>query len=282
MIQFSKRTLKLYINNYVLSRVRHKKIGKNMIGNKIRALREENGISQKKFAKEFGIAYGTLQSYEYGTTKPKTDFIEQLAKKFKIDVNYFYDDCRQYVVNMSSISSPKNKKMSSIVHQSSNLSSNEPLNTPNLKKSQNEIHINIKEDTVYVPFFKDGAVSAGFGTEDFGNDCDFLPFKKQDLRLMFNAHSTANLAVIPCMGNSMQPTIEEGELVVFQQDGTQSEGAIYVVRFENELFVKRLKKRPLQLISDNATYEPISLSESQSFEILGRVIGSYSIHSKRF
>ncbi|EAI3887225.1 S24 family peptidase [Campylobacter fetus] len=221
------------------------------------------------------MAYGTLQSYEYGLTKPKTDFIEQLAKKFKIDVNYFYDDCRQYVVN-------NDKKLSSICRQSPNLSPSKPLNALNLKKSQNEIHINIKEDTVYVPFFKDGAVSAGFGTEDFANDCDFLPFKKQDLRLMFNAHSTANLAVIPCVGNSMQPTIEEGELVVFQQDGTQSEGAIYVVRFENELFVKRLKKRPLQLISDNANYEPISLNESQSFEILGRVIGSYSIHSKRF
>lgn len=67
----------------------------------------------------------------------------------------------------------------------------------------------------------------------------------------------------------MQPTIEEGELVVFQQDGTQSESAIYVVC--NELFVKRLKKRPL--ISNNANYEQINLNESQSFEVLGRVIG---------
>ncbi|WP_220106626.1 S24 family peptidase [Campylobacter hyointestinalis] len=48
----------------------------------------------------------------------------------------------------------------------------------------------------------------------------------------------------------------------------------------NELFVKRLKKRPL--ISDNANYEQINLNESQSFEILGRVIRSYSINSKRF
>ncbi|WP_167347802.1 hypothetical protein [Campylobacter hyointestinalis] len=46
----------------------------------------------------------------------------------------------------------------------------------------------------------------------------------------------------------------------------------------NELFVKRIKKRPL--ISDNANYEPIN--ESQSFEVLVRVIGSYFINSKRF
>ncbi|EAI5648205.1 helix-turn-helix domain-containing protein [Campylobacter fetus] len=257
----------------------------DILAQNIRFLLKKHKWSEDELVKRSGVGKSTIQLYKSKKSKnPTVDKLTKIANAFKVSS----DDLKNKNLSISmSISQKEN--ISQNVHKfpkmsisKSNLSSNEPLNTPNLKKSQNEIHINIKEDTVYVPFFKDGAVSAGFGTEDFGNDCDFLPFKKQDLRLMFNAHSTANLAVIPCMGNSMQPTIEEGELVVFQQDGTQSEGAIYVVRFENELFVKRLKKRPLQLISDNATYEPISLSESQSFEILGRVIGSYSIHSKRF
>ncbi|MDD5785761.1 hypothetical protein [Campylobacter lanienae] len=61
--------------------------------------------------------------------------------------------------------------------------------------TKNKISINIKEENVYVPFFKDGVVSAGFGTHDFSNDCNFLPFKKQDLRLMFGSHSTAKSAL---------------------------------------------------------------------------------------
>lgn len=61
--------------------------------------------------------------------------------------------------------------------------------------TKNKISINIKEENVYVPFFKDGVVSAGFSTHDFGNDCDFLPFKKQDLRLMFGSHNTAKSAL---------------------------------------------------------------------------------------
>ncbi|QMS61939.1 S24 family peptidase [Campylobacter fetus subsp. venerealis] len=220
--------------------------------------------------------------YEAGKNKGiTTTILKKIANALNVNVEFFLDSEFGSSIS-SSISSSKNKKLSSICRQSQNLSGNKPLNTPNLKMSQNNISINIKEDTIYVPFFKDGAVSAGFGTEDFGNDCDFLPFKKQDLRLMFGAHSTANIGIIPCVGNSMQPTIEEGELVVFQQDNTQSEGAIYVVRFENELFVKRLKKRPLQLVSDNKEYEPISLGEFGEIEILGRVIGSYSINTKRF
>ncbi|RAZ60190.1 hypothetical protein CHL10071_07385 [Campylobacter hyointestinalis subsp. lawsonii] len=45
------------------------------------------------------------------------------------------------------------------VSKSQNLSPNNPLNAPNLKKSQDKISISIKEDTIYVSFFKDGAVS---------------------------------------------------------------------------------------------------------------------------
>ncbi|WP_220101923.1 S24 family peptidase [Campylobacter hyointestinalis] len=154
------------------------------------------------------------------------------------------------------------------VSKSQNLSPNNPLNAPNLKKSQDKISISIKEDTIYVSFFKDGAVSV---VRKILAMTATLPFKKQNLRLW-----CSYIGIIPCVRNSMQPTIEESELVVFQQDGTQSQSAIYVVR--NELFVKRLKKRPL--IRDNANYELIN--ESQSFEILGRVIGSYFINSKLF
>lgn len=140
-----------------------------------------------------------------------------------------------------------------------------------------------QSDTVYVPFFKDGRVSAGFGTENYDNgEHEFLPFKPQDLRLMFNASPNAVLGIIPCLGNSMEPTIMEGDLVVFQKDDMQIEGAIYVCRYDNELFVKRLKKRPyLSLISDNKEYEPISVNELEEVYILGRVVGSYSINSKK-
>ena len=141
------------------------------------------------------------------------------------------------------------------------------------------------KNTIYVPFFKDGVVSAGFGAEngDLG-DPDMLPFKPEDLRIMFNVSPKARIGIIPCFGNSMEPTIMESDLVVFCHDGQEAiEGAIYVCRYDNELLVKRFKKRPyFALISDNKDYEPIEISEDLNIEILGRVVGSYSINSKRF
>ncbi|EAJ5692744.1 LexA family transcriptional regulator [Campylobacter fetus] len=248
-----------------------------MIGNKIRTLREENGISQKEFAKELGIAYGTLQSYEYGTTKPKTDFIEQLAKKFKIDVNYFYDDCRQYVVNMSSISSSKNKKLSSIVRQSPNLSSNKPLNTPNLKMSQ---------DIINIPYFEDTYASAGSGIINYDETPIVMSFDINFLRVFLKiTGSLNNLHIINAKGDSMEPTINGGELLYINPyDNEQSviSGCIYVINYDGDIFVKRVDKNPvtksLTLISDNPKYEPIKIEATDliNCKIIGRVVAHTS------
>ncbi|HDX6330657.1 XRE family transcriptional regulator [Campylobacter fetus] len=248
-----------------------------MIGNKIRTLREENGISQKEFAKELGIAYGTLQSYEYGTTKPKTDFIEQLAKKFKIDVNYFYDDCRQYVVNMSSKSSSKNKKLSSIVRQSQNLSSNKPLNTPNLKMSQ---------DIINIPYFEDTYASAGSGIINYDETPIVMSFDINFLRVFLKiTGSLNNLHIINAKGDSMEPTINGGELLYINPyDNEQSviSGCIYVINYDGDIFVKRVDKNPvtksLTLISDNPKYEPIKIEATDliNCKIIGRVVAHTS------
>ena len=138
-------------------------------------------------------------------------------------------------------------------------------------------------DTVYVPFYKDGVVSAGRGAEndDFGEP-ELLPFNPNDLKIMFNVSPHAKLGIVPCFGNSMEPTIKESDLVVFCDDINQIEGAIYVCKYENEIFIKRIKKRPtLALISDNKDYEPIIIEEELNVEILGRVVGCYAINSKR-
>lgn len=157
---------------------------------------------------------------------------------------------------------------------------NDEIESPEIEQT-----LPINENTIYVPFFKDGVVSAGFGAQngDLG-EYDLLPFKSEDLRIMFNVGPKAIIGIIPCFGNSMEPTIHESDLIVFCHDGQEAiEGAIYVCRYDGELFIKRFKKRPhLSLISDNKDYDPIKIQENLDIEIIGRVVGSYSINSKRF
>lgn len=217
---------------------------------KIDELLKEKGINTIQLADILGVSQSLVSQWQLGQKQAKRS-LGQLAKFSGYPIEYFL---------------------------------NNDIETPN------QIIKNIKDDkndetTIYVPFFKDGVVSAGFGAEngDLGEP-DMLPFKPEDLRIMFNVSPKARIGIIPCFGNSMEPTIMESDLVVFCHDGQEAiEGAIYVCRYDNELLVKRFKKRPyFALISDNKDYEPIKIAEDLNIEILGRVVGSYSINSKRF
>lgn len=217
---------------------------------KIDELLKEKGINTIQLADILGVSQSLVSQWQLGQKQAKRS-LGQLAKFSGYPIEYFL---------------------------------NNDIETPN------QIAKSIKDDkndeaTIYVPFFKDGVVSAGFGAEngDLG-DPDMLPFKPEDLRIMFNVSPKARIGIIPCFGNSMEPTIMESDLVVFCHDGQEAiEGAIYVCRYDNELLVKRFKKRPyFALISDNRDYEPIKIAEDLNIEILGRVVGSYSINSKRF
>ncbi|MBR8461501.1 helix-turn-helix transcriptional regulator [Campylobacter sp. faydin G-24] len=209
------------------------------------------GLNTVILADKIGVTQPYISQLLAGSKGGGKETITKLAKFFKTPIEYWIND-----------------------------------NIEDIKDLQVDIN-NDKDDTpktIYVPFFKDGAVSAGFGSgnDDMG-DYELLPFNPQDLRIMFNVSPNAKIGIIPCFGNSMEPTIKESDLVVFSSNQIDIiEGAIYVCRYDNELFVKRIKKRPtLQLISDNKDYEPITIEENLFIEIIGRVVGSYSINSKR-
>ena len=198
-------------------------------------------------AKAINVSQSSVSQWQLGQKTPSKNNMKKLANFFNVPIEYFLDDELEIIPKTSNI----------------------------IKKDS--------DDTIYVPFFKDGAVSAGKGNEiaELG-DCDFLPFKPEDLRLMFGVSPNAKLGIIPCLGNSMEPTIAESSLVVFQFVSDIIEGSVYVCRYDNELFVKRIKKRPkLSLISDNKEYEPIEISEESEIQILGRVVGCYNIISKK-
>ena len=201
---------------------------------------------------------------------PSIDKIVCLAKIFNCSTDDFFNETpitKKHIITKNNISAPNVAEIQS----------------DNIDMRDNYMLQKKQPDTIYVPFFKDGLVSAGKGIINFDNgEYDYLPFKENDLRIMFNVNPKAKLAIIPCAGNSMEPTIKEGDLIVFQQDFSQIEGAVYVCRYDDELFVKRLRKRPtIALISDNKDYDPIEIQEAEEIEILGRVVGCYSIVSKR-
>ena len=87
----------------------------------------------------------------------------------------------------------------------------------------------------------------------------------------------ANMVLMEVIGNSMEPEIKEGDMVLIDQSRSDVlSGGIYAVGVEDTVMVKRVEKLPgtLVLRSDNMDYSPILLSgdELNNVRVIGQVL----------
>lgn len=79
------------------------------------------------------------------------------------------------------------------------------------------------------------------------------------------------------IGNSMEPVIRDGDMVLVDQSATDPAAkAILAVGYEDAIYIKRLEKQAngIVLLSDNLDYAPMRVAgdELQSFRIIGKVV----------
>jgi phage repressor protein C with HTH and peptisase S24 domain len=85
-------------------------------------------------------------------------------------------------------------------------------------------------------------------------------------------------SVIWAKGDSMTPTIPDGSALIVDQSQTEiANGCIMVIGVEDDLLVKRIRRRLdglIELISDNAAYAPETLGPAalQQLRVIGRVV----------
>ncbi|EPJ2173477.1 XRE family transcriptional regulator, partial [Campylobacter jejuni] len=222
------------------------------ISQKIKNAREAKNLTQLELAKSSGVSLDSIKRYETKESNITIHNLIKIAKVLDIDLNYF--------ANVPKLSLSLSSKMS--------LSQDKYV--PKLENQQEAL----SDDMINIPFFENVRASAGSGAYNDEESTQALGLSKSFLRECFGLYSFINLSVILGQGDSMAPTLPENCYLLIQQ-GEVAEGEICVTRIEDELYVKRLQKRPkLKLLSDNKAYEPINL-EGENFEILGRVVGYF-------
>ncbi len=120
----------------------------------------------------------------------------------------------------------------------------------------------------------DASASAGTGIENLSVEIvdEFeiskrvlLPFPDEKCRVIFTR------------GDSMSPTIQDGEMLIFVLDLIDANG-IYIIRSDGRLMVKRVEfqigKPEMIIKSDNPNYEnyTLLLDDTPTVQLLGRVI----------
>ncbi len=61
----------------------------------IKELREARGLTQQQAAEKIGISIHTIRRYEQGNRKVHGDFIQQMAKVYKVNVNKILEARKQ-------------------------------------------------------------------------------------------------------------------------------------------------------------------------------------------
>lgn len=90
--------------------------------------------------------------------------------------------------------------------------------------------------------------------------------------------SPATLVIITAKGDSMEPTVRSGDILLVDKNITRlASDGIYLIERDNEVYCKRLQKLfngGVSIMSDNEKYKPQELdqSEAEQLNVTGRVV----------
>lgn len=121
-------------------------------------------------------------------------------------------------------------------------------------------------------------ISLGMGGGRFADLAEtkgLVPFKQEWLQGLFSG-PVSNLRVVRGEGDSMQPTILDGDIVLIDttQDNILKQDRIWAVFWGELGMIKRVRRMPdgkFHLMSDNPTVTPIEAVDGE-LHVLGRVI----------
>ena len=241
---------------------------------RLKTLRELVGKDQKDMADALKISFRSWQDYELGKSVPGGKVFEALAF-LGYNVNWVLTG--EGSMKTMGLVKPLYKQV---------LDGDIAITTENMeyirpecdKKPGLVTEPDITEDGfVKVPRYRVDA-SAGHGTIISSEQIvDHLAFRADWVRHALGV-PVASLALINVTGDSMEPTLSNGDLILIDRSITGvDDSGVYVLQFDGKLKVKRIHSKSdgsVDLISDNSRYPTESLvgELAQGLKVVGRVV----------
>lgn len=129
----------------------------------------------------------------------------------------------------------------------------------------------------YLPFYEDVHAAAGAGAAVVSDAAHSIIGLDRQVLYEVGA-SPQNCTIIRARGDSMQPTIPDGSLLIVDHSQRAiANGCIMVIGVGEDLLVKRVRRRldgAIELVSDNNAYPPESVGPTalEQLRIVGRVV----------
>lgn len=203
-------------------------------GNRVRARREEVGLSRADLAKRLGVSLSAISNYETGVSFPKEEVMLRLFDCLETEPNVLFRD------SFSGGARVLGETEQALLTQYRGLS---PLGRETVRsvvgalcayRDDLEESRTVQEPRV-IPLYCSPA-AAGYAAPVFGEDFDYLPVTDQ-------VPQAAEFAV-RIQGDSMVPLINDGDLVYVNRDPLRS-GDVGVFCLDGDILCKQYHKDPL-------------------------------------
>lgn len=229
-----------------------------------RLLQAIGGEKPHAWGKRMGIEKATLDGIINHGSTPTTKTLLKIAWHSDISLNWLLTG--QPPERLQSPSASQS------LHEMRSL-----LLTPNRVGDEGEGYLVNKDAYVLVPRY-DVAASAGPGFAIQSEQVvDHLAFKSEWVRRAMGL-DPHRLALISTKGDSMEPSLKEGDLLLLDLREQQVRNdAIYVLRLDDFLIAKRLQRGfdgTITIKSDNTAYEKqvVPKEMTEQLDIIGRVV----------
>ena len=216
------------------------------IGTKITEARKYAGLTQEQLADKVGTTGRSIRNYETDARNITVELLQKISDVCNVSFAYF--------VTMSESLSPKNLSLSKSLSVTKSSISHEVVN---------EIQ---QRNTVKVNYYPNILASAGFGVFNHDEKAKVIEMEEGFL-MALGLKSFKHLELIGVYGDSMEPFISNGELIILQRDVEARNSDIVVANIGGDIYVKKLQRDPLKkwlkLTSLNAMYPDIELKEDE-------------------
>lgn len=203
-----------------------------------KALLEERRISQASFARSIDVSPQTLSAWMSGRNRPGVADVEKMCVALSVSPSWLITGTEDAIGSQSLV----------------------------------------LPDYVSIPRFN-VAASCGAGAEQANAAAIGLAqVNRQWVRRYCGGADPRSLNVIMVSGDSMQPTLDDGDFVIVDLNySTLAADSMYAFVRDSAVYVKRLQRlgRSVRVISDNRAYPPYELSAedmASGFRIIGRVV----------
>lgn len=210
-----------------------------LLKDKFKHIRKELGLNQQQLADIFGCKIGKIKQIETGKTATISYAdAKLLERKHRISEQWIRFDIGEMYI--------------------------EPT-LEDFEQLEDEFN-----NTISLPFYNDIKASAGTGCIAADSKIEYIKIPR---KLLPNNYS--NCEILTVHGDSMESTFYDNDLIIIDKDKRELiNGKIFIVIYEDELYVKRVFKMPQNKIilkSDNIYYPDIEVM-SDNFKIIGQVI----------